>query len=466
MKQTKGNKMFKKSLVALAVSGAVASVANAAVVSTNTRDLSLQGIESLATVQSDTIGVTLEAEYSFGDILTFEWIGAEVAPADLPNSVSVTLTCASDTMTLGLLGTSTVNEAVYRVTELDTANCGTTIGGAVSLASLEFDKDTVVTAGSVSVRYTSVTGSGGILIEGPETGALFTTSDQFAISGATPLDAVIDVDPVNPANSRRIFEGTIFTDDLSATFSNDTALTYAATLVDYTIVLTGDFAFLDTDPATAGIQAPAGSVTNNYGTFPVSVTANEITWTGVPGDVDVTIDVSGIPAGAVVPTQTFAATVDVNYTDHGIDPDPAVPGDTPGTGVANIGTDVAVGEWTINGSIVNVPYLPMGPNTQPILRHTNIGTADADISMRYILEGTEGWVDAGVIASSDGPGVTNILSAVEAALLADGLDRSTTGFKVALEFTTNAPASDITVFAAAKISADEQDRVTIGAFDN
>jgi hypothetical protein len=442
-------------------------------VSTTTRDLSIQGIESLTTVESDAIGVVLEAEYSFGDILRFTWNGATVDPADLPNSVSVDLSsvtgtgCTADVMTLGKLGTSTTSQAVYRVTELDTANCGSTIGGSVTLTSLDFSKATVLASGSVSVTYTSETGAGAINIEGPVTGNLFTTSDQFAVSGATPFDAVIDVDPVDPADSRRIFESSADTDVLAVTFSNDTALTYAATLIDYDVVLTGDFAYLDTDAATAGIQYPVGAITNNFATLPDSVTATAITWTGVPGNVTVTIDNSGIAAGQVIPTQTFTADVDVNYTDHGIDSDPGTPGDTPGTGLTNIATAAAVGEWTINGSVVNVPYLALGPNTQPILRHTNIGTATADISMRYMVEGVHTtWQDAGVIVSQAAPGLTNLLSQTDAALATAGFDSAAGGFKVALEYTTNAPANDIIVFAGMKISADGQDRISVGPFSN
>ena len=68
--------MFKKSLVALAVSGAVAGVAHAADVTTTTKDISIQGVDSLATVTSNAIAVELEAEYSFGDILRFATGGA------------------------------------------------------------------------------------------------------------------------------------------------------------------------------------------------------------------------------------------------------------------------------------------------------------------------------------------------------------------------------------------------------
>lgn len=133
----------------------------------------------------------------------------------------------------------------------------------------------------------------------------------------------------------------------------------------------------------------------------------------------------------------------------------------------NVATDLDVGEWTLNGSVVEVPYIPFGPNTQPIIRHTNTGAQTGDISVRYMVEEGNGlaqthvWKSLGVLVEDAEPGVRNLLSEITTALEAElGQDK----FKVALEITTNVPGDDVTVFAAAKISAEGQDRLTIGAF--
>lgn len=133
----------------------------------------------------------------------------------------------------------------------------------------------------------------------------------------------------------------------------------------------------------------------------------------------------------------------------------------------NVATDLAVGEWTLNGSVVEVPYIPFGPNTQPIIRHTNTGSQTGDISVRYMVEEGNGlaqthvWKSLGVLVEDAEPGVRNLLSEITTALEAElGQDK----FKVALEITTNVPGDDVTVFAAAKVSAEGQDRLTIGAF--
>jgi hypothetical protein len=137
----------------------------------------------------------------------------------------------------------------------------------------------------------------------------------------------------------------------------------------------------------------------------------------------------------------------------------------------NVTEDLAVGEWTLNGSVVEVPYIPFGPNTQPIIRHTNTGVQTGDISVRYMVEEltSEGhvqsneWVSLGVLVEDAKPGVRNLLDVITEALEAELMSNK---FKVALEITTNVPAEDVTVYAAAKISAEGQDRLTIGAFSS
>lgn len=122
----------------------------------------------------------------------------------------------------------------------------------------------------------------------------------------------------------------------------------------------------------------------------------------------------------------------------------------------------ALGEWTLNGSVVEVPYMPFGPNTQPILRHTNTGVQTGDISARYIIEGVNTtWQSVGVVVEDAEPGLVNLLTPVLDAIQADsGLTQG----KVAIEITTNVPGDDVTVFAAAKINSSDSDRLTIGAF--
>ncbi|MFQ3189631.1 MAG: hypothetical protein ACI936_000756 [Paraglaciecola sp.] len=133
-----------------------------------------------------------------------------------------------------------------------------------------------------------------------------------------------------------------------------------------------------------------------------------------------------------------------------------------GEAEAVLAAEMTVGEWTLNGSVVQVPYMPFGPNTQPILRHTNIGVQTGDISARYMLEGVNTtWQDVGVVVEDAAPGMVNLLTPVMDAIEADA---GVTKGKVAIEITTTVPGEDVTVFAAAKITTSDSDRLSVGAF--
>ena len=125
------------------------------------------------------------------------------------------------------------------------------------------------------------------------------------------------------------------------------------------------------------------------------------------------------------------------------------------------------GEWVLNGSVLTVPYMPFGDNTQIILRHTNTGDQDGNITIRYMIEAQTGraadaaWVSIPTaLATPSTGGVLNIAGEVLAAIKAHA---GVTKGKVAIEITTEAPEGDITVYAAYKVVT-EQDRGFVGTF--
>lgn len=125
---------------------------------------------------------------------------------------------------------------------------------------------------------------------------------------------------------------------------------------------------------------------------------------------------------------------------------------------------VAAGAWELNGSVIYLPYVPFGPNTQPIIRHTNKGNRTGDITVRYMVEGEHtAWQSLSAANVEDAtPGVRNMLGLVNDALVDEGYDASEAGFKVALEIITNVPARDVFVYGGAKITAEGQDRIHLG----
>ena len=124
------------------------------------------------------------------------------------------------------------------------------------------------------------------------------------------------------------------------------------------------------------------------------------------------------------------------------------------------GTTMDAGEWTLNGSTIEIPYMPYGDNTQVILRQTVTGTQSGDISVRYMLEGVDStWNTVGVVGTS-APGVQDISNIVMDAIKSDSGESKG---KVAIEITSNVPSDSATTYAAYKVIS-ESDRGFVGIF--
>ena len=464
--------MFKKSLIALALTTVSAgALAAADITATVETEISIEGSASLAAITAADVTVDLGAEYTVGDILTFTFSGGDVDTATAPANYT-TNAANPGSVTIGLLNTS-ANTLTYRVTEIVAG--ATTIGETVVLTGLEFDRDAVVDAGTVAVTYAAETDSGVAIDSGSTSSAdLFTATSQFSLdrSADDDFDATIDVE-----QQRLQFDDGDVIDAIDITIESDTGLTFPVAILDTTVDLTinGNFNYLDDDADTAGVQLPgaasitlAGAATGN-GAGTIAADGLSVSWTGLTiaaltDTLTVTIDSEGAVAAtadAVIPTQSFTADITVDYDDFG---DVEAGGGTQGAGSVDAASGLDVGEWDLNGSVVEVPYMPMGPNTQPFLRHTNDGSQTGDITLRYMVEGEHtSYQDGGTLVSQAAPGVTNLLTEIEAALLADGYDRAVEGFKVALEITTNVPADDVKVTTGAKfINQENTDRLSIG----
>ncbi|CCQ10312.1 hypothetical protein PALB_11770 [Pseudoalteromonas luteoviolacea B = ATCC 29581] len=132
---------------------------------------------------------------------------------------------------------------------------------------------------------------------------------------------------------------------------------------------------------------------------------------------------------------------------------------TDGTKDGEYKADVAYGSWSLNGSQVEIPYMPFGDNTAVVLRITNTSSKTGDLTVRYMLEdGQNTWKSVGVVGSI-GPGVTDIGAKVLNAVKADA---GVTSGKVALDLTTNVPGDNVDLTALFKVVS-EQDRAVMKA---
>lgn len=414
--------------------------------------------------------------YRAEDTITVNISGAKI---DLTKTTAPTLTVAADgvqksgaisgagdTVTFDVLDIS-ANQVRFTVKSSDAATVTVRGNAMLNLANVFLDSSGLASDTTVAVS-SSAKNTSGTDFDPASAATVTTLVTQYSAEVTKKLDAKIDV-----GTDRQQFENGSKTDTLTLKVEKKTdnkELVPATT--SYTIK--GDFSWMSDDSidlnkdgkfTTAELQkAVSYAGADTIKSLALNTAKNELTavTTTVGGTVDAapawTFTVPGFDDGKLenpmLSVQTFTAAVSVT-SDTSI-------GGKAGAMPALASSDA--GAWTLNGSVVVVPYVPFGPNTQPILRHTNAGTRTGDVTVRYMVEGEHNaWqalTAAGIKDSK--PGVTNMLALVTDALKAEGYDASAKGFKVALEVVTNVPSNDVFVYAGAKIEVDGQDRIHLG----
>jgi hypothetical protein len=345
-------------------------------------------------------------------------------------------------MVLGKIN-QTDTQVTYRVTSLDykladPAGAGykydnTTVGAKLVIAGVKLDVESVLASGMASVSYAAET-STGIVLDQEKTNVtkLFDVENQFSGKATVPFNAIVDV------NEQRLLftaqNSTVDTDVVTlgayevgydnGKDSGDAdyvAYGYAlpATAVSQKIIVKGNFAFL-------GEAADNGVI--------VDETTYKIYADRIEGEFDAplgqkTFSVK-VPGDVVIPHQTFAGNIEVAYT----------------TAASNNESQVTVydqsaGEWTLNGAVVHVPFMPFRAGYSPIVNVSNTSTQDGDIEVLVYAQNDAAWVEPvsyqlSVAAKAESQ--TNITSALQSA----GIEGD-----VAFDIIVNAPADDIAVNA-------------------
>jgi len=453
--------MFKKSLLATALMVAAFN-SSAAVNAIAGVNVSQEGSAGAANITVPNSVVTLAAEYTVGDTVTFTVSGASF---DTVGSTPV-LTAAlggGDTATTGLLS-STASAVTFRITaqtDGTVPNNGVIFtGGTFTLSGMKLTTASTIDAvGDITVTYSAST-STGITIDSAATNAdvAATVVAQFSSSVTIPANGIIDVN-----NDRQQFTVGPTTDTIELTPAEAVAAVNDAAYTGATHVIHGDFSWMDTDAnsAVSGAELTAafGMAGAGDDTFANTINAamDTITVVATDGGANAveahtaTFTVAGVGAGnAVIPTQTFTVDTTVAYNTAALAAASKV-----------TATAAAAGSWTLNGSKVTIPYMPFGDDTAVILRGTNTGTQSGAMSVRYMLEGVDTtWKSLSGSVTTLAPGVTNLT-----ALVMDAIkwDAGVTKGKVAIEITTNVPASALTFYAAYKVKS-EMDRGFVGTF--
>lgn len=455
--------MFKKTLLATALSVAALNASAAVVVITGT-NVSQEGAAGQASIAVPSAVVTLGSEYTVNDTVTFTISAAEF---DTTNSVPA-LTYAdasggdgSGTMTLGLLNT-TATTVTFRITDLAVVTGDAiTTGDTLTLSGMVMTTATALDAtGDISVAYSALTNNNQVLdSSGTLTDVAQTIVAQFSASTTKSANGIIDVN-----NDRYQFtagDDTTTTDVITVTTASAAVATHAAIYDGSVEVLSGSFNWMD-DDADGTVEAaeltthftPLG-LTDDTFTKAINAAGDEITvtWTdGGGNDAEAhQYTFTAVPGDEVVlPTQTITVTNTTDYT-------------TAAAAAATkaVQTAAAAGSWTLNGKVATINYMPFGDNTQVIMRATNTGVQTGDVTVRYMLEGVDtSWNTVSGSITSLAPGVTNIADLVMNAIKADaGVSKG----KLAIEITANVPTGDATVYASYKVVS-ESDRGFVGNF--
>jgi hypothetical protein len=410
--------------------------------------------------------------YKAEDTLTFQLSGAKL---DLTKTTAPSITVdaagqAGAGVTFDVLDITA--EQVRFTVKAANANADFVRGnGVLEIAGLFLDSTGLSSSTAVTLNSFG-TNTSGTKFDESTAATIVTLLPQYTTEVTTMLDADIDVGK----DRQQFANGTSDALTVTTTTNPTTNLLVPA---NSTYVITGDFSWMNTPAidtnkdgklSSAEIgKAVAYSSTDanpdSLKSFALNTEMTQLTAvTTIATDMDdngtFTFTVPGYDSGKgenpMIPVQTFTVKLDT-LSDKSI-----------GGKAVNMASLAAsnAGAWNLNGSVVVVPYVPFGPSTQPILRHTNAGTRTGDISVRYMVEGVDmAWKNLAAAGVSNAtPGVRNMLSLVTDALKGEGYDAATKGFKVALEIVTNVPSKDVHVYGGAKVTTQDSDRIHLGTF--
>jgi hypothetical protein len=456
--------MFKKSLVAVAICG-FAGAATAAELDATPRWFA-QELASTTAVNATTglatdadalaafvveFDYVMKANYTINDTVTFTITGNAIREASLPDNVVNTGSTPGGTneVVLSRISSSTASGnlvATYRVTKIGDDVINDTINEAFTFSGLQVLPRNLT--GAVTVSYAAQTATGLELdtsgAAAKQTQTLTSAAQQFS---AISLDKDDDFSAVIDVNQQRLqFTAATADPTVEATIVNGLPVTDPVTNfvtdgstdvthIDYTI--NGNFAWLLDDDGD--VDADVAAV-NFGGCGAPDLSNEEVTATSISyrcaSDVAtfVTIEVA---AGneVVIPRQSFSVDATVAF-------------DAAGTAGTKTLSTVAAGEWTLNGSSVNIPYMPYGANISQVINLNNAGSQTGDITVEGFARGEETSFGPYVIGEAVAGRQTAIAGAIKDVIHAKGLQNE----RVSLTIVTNVPGDDVTVYSAYNVN--------------
>jgi hypothetical protein len=463
--------LFKKAIVATAIVSACGSV-HAADLTDGTTKYSTQGIEVATTAAADaSLVVIVREQLEAQDVVTLDFgLGVKPSAAAATAAVGSEITDPADAGEIGVV----YGSGTYKFEVVSFRAATATVGAQLVLVVKTGDPVTKDSSFEVSVDSTdldlskaslatvtySAVDSNGVAKDttGDNVGNLIKTQDQYGGAVKTKLDGVIERENQVTFISGGTGLSPDDADTLAITLTDNQTLANAAnsTAVVATVTVTADNDWPATTsytytPAstTAGTSDTVGTPTVNSAnkkelTFTVT---NETTTAGIPGDIELTID--GNTKTLNASEYTVSVSVDADS------------GSTTNTPQAIISNAVA-GEWEVDATIINIPYLPIGfEGTSSIVHFSNTSDSAVDVIVSAVsLESDDSnekydAVDLGFDLPANS--VTKIKQSVFKNLF--DLDDET---KLSVTFNVNGDSDDVNAYATTK---DDVGRTEISASD-
>lgn len=444
--------MFKKTLVALALTG-LAGVANAAKITDTDSVLSLEGIAKLSVVDLDVVGagtsvvakstLTGSTAYQEGDKVSFTFPNDTFA---IGTDAKLAVSDAS-----GVGANLKAKDGAVAYTNGNTVTF-TLVGGAgaavvgedatFTLTGVKLEAANLQAGGKVAASFKAIsTVTGGAFDETKAVGIIAEAKSQYSLTTAKDgaFDAVVDV-----TKDRLVFSEnsvTDTTDELKLSLAddgseNDVVDAYKAKASKIVYTLNGDFSFLDTDgdgkvdntPALRGLDA--GTVKTTYGeglqSIIVTQTVNPEASTPELLDKAPVITLTATDGKKAIDTQEFNVDAVVTYKAFGDN-----------TADSTKSFSLKAGQWKLNGYEGVVSFLPFGGGAAQLISVTNSGTLEGQITGELIVDGEVKSIDLGLAKAK---AVTNVGKLVKQY----AADNAIVG-NYAVKIIVDAPTDNITV---------------------
>lgn len=425
--------MFKKTLLALAITG----FAGSAVAASSTLDpngtgtaatnaiqtISYEGAANDTTVTPAAVDFDIDASqlanYSNVQKIIVDITGGTLSAA---TNASIALTNAGADDITSVVTYPSLTRVEFAVTgdNADTNNDGLTLTGpaAFTVSGISIVADDFNMGSQISYTVTAESAVAGAAIESADA-VITQVVGQFsaAVATADKFSKVVDVeeDREKFTDNNTDDTATVTITDAVADMDHLAAVVVANT-ADFT--LKGDLSYLDTD-GDGTLEAGEGTV--SAGTVAADLQSSVVT---NAAGLTQAFTLTGA-AGEVIQTQSFTADAAVDYNT-------ATAGATVSTFSA---TGLDAGTWELNGSEDDIAFLPFGSDYAQSITVTNKGSKSGEITVELTFEGETFTKVLDAVASAKS--VTNISLEVAAFAAESGINDN-----AAIKVVVNAPDND------------------------